>query len=93
MAHTRSAKKMISVIAESRNRNRSVRSSVKTQVAKAETEISENQPEAAQESVKLAMIALDKAARKGVIHKNNAARRKSRLAKKLNALAGSGKAS
>jgi small subunit ribosomal protein S20 len=42
--------------------------------------------EIARQSTQEAIIALDKAAQKGVIHKNNAARRKSRLMKRLNAI-------
>lgn len=85
MAHTRSAKKMIHVMQEQRSRNRSVKSAVKTYIAKAEELISKKELEAAKEAVKQATIALDKAAQKGVIHSNNAARHKSRLMKKLNA--------
>jgi len=58
---------------------------VKTYVTKARRLILENDLDAAQEAVKQAMTALDKAAQKGVIHPNNAARRKSRLIKRLNA--------
>jgi len=50
-------------------------------VRKAEDAIFSAQP--SEEAIRLAMSTLDKAAVKGIIHKNNAARRKSRLAKKL----------
>jgi small subunit ribosomal protein S20 len=67
--------------------NRIFRGRARTLIAKAQTAIaSESQDEAA-EAVKLAIRSLDKAAEKGVIHKNNAARRKSRLMKRLNQLA------
>lgn len=85
MAHSKSAKKSIRLIAEARSRNRSVNSSVKTQVAKAEKLALGKDAEAAREMVKQATVALDRAAQKRVIHRNNAARRKSRLTKKLNA--------
>jgi len=85
LAHTRSAKKMIHVIREERIRNRSIRSAVKTYVDKAEELVSGKEPEPAKEAVQKASVALDKAARKGIIHPNNAARHKSRLMKKLNA--------
>lgn len=85
MAHTKSAKKSIRLIDEARTRNRAVTSSVKTQVAKAEKLAAGKDAEAAREAVKQAATTLDKAAQKGVIHRNSAARRKSRLAKKLNA--------
>jgi small subunit ribosomal protein S20 len=76
---------MIHVQSEERRRNRAVRSSVKTYIDKAEGLISGKEPEPAKEAVQQATVALDKAAHKGVIHPNNAARRKSRLTKKFNA--------
>ena len=67
-----------------RLRNRSMRSLCKTNITKAEKLIFSGEVELAQEAVVAAVISLDKAAEKGVIHANNAARRKSRLVKKLN---------
>ena len=67
-----------------RLRNKSVRKFVKTSSAKAEGVISSGETDAAREAVVGAVIALDKAAQKGVIHPNKAARRKSRLVRKLN---------
>ena len=84
LAHTKSAKKMITVIKEERIRNRSIKSAVKTYIDKAEELISGKEPEPAKEAVQKASVALDKAARKGIIHPNNAARHKSRLMKKFN---------
>ena len=84
LAHTRSAKKMIHVIAEQRTRNRSAKSSVNTYIIKAEKLIADKEVEPAKEAVQKASIALDKAAQKGMIHPNNAARHKSRLMKKFN---------
>jgi small subunit ribosomal protein S20 len=85
LAHTKSAKKSIRVIGERRSRNRSVSSAVKTSIIKAEELILDKELEPAREAVKQATIALDRAAQKGIIHSNNAARRKSRLMKKFNA--------
>ncbi len=65
--------------------NRSTKSIVKTQITKARQAISTTDANSA-EAVRLAVSELDKAAKKGVIHKNNAARRKSRLMKQLNAI-------
>ncbi len=67
--------------------NRSVKSIVKTEVTKARQAITTNaiSAEAAAEAVRSAVSELDRAAKKGVIHRNNAARRKSRLMKQLNA--------
>ena len=85
MAHTKSAKKSIRIISEKRSRNRSVTSALKTSIGKAEKLIEDNELEQAREAVKQATTALDKAAQKGVIKSNNAARHKSRLMKKFNA--------
>jgi len=85
LAHTKSAKKSIRIIGERRSRNRSINSAVKTSIIKAEELILDKGLEPATEAVKQATIALDRAAQKGIIHSNNAARRKSRLMKKFNA--------
>lgn len=85
MAHTKSAKKSIRIIGERRRRNRSINSAVKTSIIKAEELILDKELEPAREAVKQATIALDRAAQKGIIHSNNAARRKSRLTKRFNA--------
>lgn len=85
LAHTKSAKKSIRIIGERRRRNRSINSAVKTSIIKAEELILDKELEPAREAVKQATITLDRAAQKGIIHSNNAARRKSRLIKKFNA--------
>jgi small subunit ribosomal protein S20 len=81
LANTKSAEKRIRSNERKRVRNQMYRSRVKTMVKKAEETIFSGQPSA--EAIREAMSTLDKAAVKGIIHKNNAARRKSRLAKKL----------
>ncbi len=63
--------------------NRSVKSLVKTQITKARNAIALD--ENAESAVRAAVRELDRASKKGVIHPNNAARRKSRLMKQLNA--------
>lgn len=70
-----------------RSFNRSTKSIVKTEVTKARQAIHTPavSSEVAADAVRAAISELDKAAKKGVIHKNNAARRKSRLMKQLNA--------
>ncbi len=70
-----------------RIRNRIVRGKARTAVAKAREAIATQSVEEAKQAVLLAISSLDRAASKGVIHKNNAARRKSRLMKRLAALA------
>ncbi|MEN6555219.1 MAG: 30S ribosomal protein S20 [Anaerolineaceae bacterium] len=69
-----------------RQRNRVYRGAARTYVRKAQAAIKSGVEVNAQAEVKNAIKALDKAITMGVIHKNNAARRKSRLVKKLNSL-------
>jgi small subunit ribosomal protein S20 len=83
LANTKSAKKRISTNARKHARNQMYRSQVKTAVKKAEQTIFSGTPDEA--TIRAAISILDKAAVKGIIHKNNAARRKSRLVKKLGA--------
>ncbi len=85
MANTKSAKKRIRSNERKRVRNTMYRSRVKTAVKKAEQSIFTGTPDEA--TIREAISTLDKAAGKGILHKNNAARRKSRLMKKLNAAA------
>ncbi len=65
-------------------RNRSVRSEINTRTRTALEAIEDDAPDSA-EAVRLAVKRIDKAASKGVLHKNTAARNKSRLVRKLNA--------
>ncbi len=64
--------------------NQITRSTARTYIKKARLLIEEGNLEEAQTVVHLAVQALDRAAQKGVIHRNNASRRKSRLVKALN---------
>lgn len=89
VANTRSAEKMIRVAERRRLRNRSTKSAVKTYIRKAERGILASQSEDESDLDPKALVVqaiskLDKAASKGVLHWRNAARRKSRLMKKLN---------
>ena len=86
MANHKSAIKRHKQSLVRRERNRVVKSALKTVAKKVETAISGNEADVADNSLKAAIVALDRAARKGVIHKKTAARKKSRLAKKVNAL-------
>ena len=86
MANTKSALKRIKTSEKKRQRNIAVKSTARTYVRKARTAIVQN-PAEAQDDLMAAISALDRAARKGVIHPNNAARRKSRLMKRFNAAA------
>lgn len=80
MANTSSAKKAVRVIAKRTERNRSVRTGIKTTMKKFIKADSAKKAEALRQAEKT----LDQAAAKGVIHKNKAARQKSRLARQAN---------
>ncbi|MCJ7736958.1 MAG: 30S ribosomal protein S20 [Anaerolineae bacterium] len=84
MANTKSAIKRLRSAERRRLRNRNFRGGARTAVKKARTLIEAGNLDEAREAVLVATSALDKAAKKGIIHKNNAARRKSRLAQALN---------
>ncbi len=68
-----------------RARNAPIRTFVRSRIARAKRLIAGNDIPAAEEAVLAAVVALDKAAQKGVLQRNNASRRKSRLMKRLNA--------
>lgn len=86
LANSKSAKKRIRVAERRRMRNKPHRTAARTFVKKAEVAITAGDPAEAAAAVKAAISKLDSVADKGVIHKNNAARRKSRLMAKYNAL-------
>ncbi|CCF82823.1 30S ribosomal protein S20 [Nitrolancea hollandica] len=86
MANTKSAEKRVRVAERRRQRNRLFISSARTHIRKAEKLITQGDAEAAATAVGNAISTLDRAAVKGIIHKNNAARRKSRLMAKFNRL-------
>lgn len=86
MANIKSALKRIRQDVKRRARNRIIRSRTRTFVKNAKQAIAEGDNAEAAKAVQQAISALDKAAQKGVIHRNNAARRKSRLMKRFNAL-------
>jgi small subunit ribosomal protein S20 len=81
---TKSAEKQMRSSERKRLRNQPIRSQCKTNITKAERLIFTGELEEAQKAVVVAISSLDKAAEKGILHPNNAARRKSRLMKKLN---------
>jgi small subunit ribosomal protein S20 len=84
LANTKSAIKRLRSAERRRLRNRVYRVGARTAVKKARQAMDRGDPEQAREAVRAAASALDKAAEKGIIHKNNAARRKSRLMRQLN---------
>jgi small subunit ribosomal protein S20 len=86
LANTRSAQKRIRQNEKRRARNRVFRGRARTYVKKARLAIENGDVEVARAATLQAISALDKAAQKGVLHNNNASRRKSRLMKQLAAL-------
>ena len=87
MANTQSAKKRVRASLRKRDRNRSTRSAVKTLVSRARRPALPDAASLTSEEVRRAISALDKAAEKGVLHANNASRRKARLMSALAKLA------
>jgi small subunit ribosomal protein S20 len=83
LANTKSAKKRIIQNEKRRVRNRVFRGRARTFVKKARLAIDNGDLDAARNATLQAVSALDKAAEKGVLHRNNASRRKSRLMKQL----------
>ncbi len=86
MANIKSQIKRIGTNKKSQDRNKAVKSEVKTAVRSAREAIVAGDAAAAATALALASKKLDKAASKGVIHKNQAANRKSAIAKKVAAL-------
>ncbi|SHI62125.1 small subunit ribosomal protein S20 [Clostridium amylolyticum] len=87
MANIKSAQKRIKVTEAKTLRNRMVKSALKTAIKKFEVAVTANSAEEAKVAFTNAVKSLDMAVSKGVIHKNMAARKKSRLSAKLNAMA------
>ena len=87
MANSKSALKRVRVAERNRLHNRPYRSAARTLVKKAELAIQGGEGAEANEAVQRAIAMLDRVAGKGIIHKNNAARRKSRLMAKFNRIA------
>lgn len=87
MANIKSAIKRIRTSEKRRVRNAAARSTLRSAVKSARTALEGGQTDQARETLDRTIQALDKAVTKGVIHRNAAARRKSRLTRQLNALA------
>ena len=82
MPNIKSAKKRVLVSASKTARNKAVKSNLKTTIKKAEAAIVEGGD--SREAIRLAIKRIDQAQAKGILHKNTAARRKSKLVRKLN---------
>ena len=87
MANIKSAKKRILVNRTKMERNKAIKSGVKTSIKKVHAAIAANDKEAANAALLHAISKIDKAASKGVYHKNTASRKVSRLSKAVNAIA------
>lgn len=87
MANIKSAKKRILVNRTKAARNKSIKSAVKTSIKKVEAAVASQDKEAAKAALVEATSTIDKAATKGVYHKNTSARKVSRLNKAVNSIA------
>jgi small subunit ribosomal protein S20 len=86
VANIKSQKKRILTNEKARQRNAAVRSELRTAIRAVNTAVDSADKDAASAALTSASRKLDKAVSKGVIHKNNAANRKSAISKKVNAL-------
>lgn len=86
MPNIQSAEKRVRTTAKRSLRNASLRSALRTTLKKFESSLAQNDVEQARVALGIATRALDKAATKGVIHRNTASRKKSRLTRRFNSL-------
>lgn len=86
MANTRSAKKRVRQSLKRRDRNRSHRSSMRTAIKELRTAVASGETQKAQELLPGTLGTVDSMATKGIIHRNAAARTKSRLTRAVNGL-------
>lgn len=84
MANIKSAKKRVLTSRVRQERNKAIKSSVKTAIKKVEAAVNAADKDAAAKELLNATSIIDKAAKKGVLHKNNASRKVARLAKMVN---------
>ncbi|MBQ4187465.1 MAG: 30S ribosomal protein S20 [Firmicutes bacterium] len=87
MANIKSAKKRVKVIRTKTLRNKMIKSAVKTEVKKVYAAVAANDAKAAKAALVKATSTIDKAKSKGVLHKNTASRKISRLTKTVNKIA------
>ena len=86
MANIKSAKKRIKVTLRQTMRNRVIKSRTKTAVKKVVLACGQGNKDEAKTALLVASRTIDKAASKGIYHKNNAARKKSKLARMVNSM-------
>ena len=87
MANIKSSAKRVLVSRAYAARNKADRSALKTSIKKIEAAAADSDRETAETAYKAAVKSIDRAVSKGLIHKNNAAHKKSKMAVKFNALA------
>ena len=87
MANIKSAKKRVIVNRTKAERNKAIRSEVKTTIKKVEAAIAANDKAAASEALTACISEISKATSKGIFHKNTASRKIARLSKAVNAIA------
>ena len=87
LANIKSAKKRILVTKTKNERNKAIKSAVKTAIKKVDAAVAAKDKEAAAAALLAATSAIDKATTKGVYHKNTASRKVSRLSKAVNSIA------
>lgn len=87
MANIKSAKKRVIVNRTKAERNKAIRSEVKTSIKKVEAAVAAKDLAAAQAALKVATATIESDCSKGVYHKNNAARKVSRVSKAVNSIA------
>ena len=87
MTKITSAKKRVLVSKVNNERNKMAKSALKTTLKKFEAAVAEGNKEQADSAYTAAVKSIDQAVKKGIIHKNNAARKKSSIALKMNKLA------
>ncbi|NLO09981.1 MAG: 30S ribosomal protein S20 [Clostridiales bacterium] len=87
MANIKSAKKRILVTAKKTERNKAIKSKVKTMIKKVDAAVASQDKELAKANLLVAVAEIDKACSKGVMHKNTAARKVSRITRNVNKLA------
>lgn len=87
MANIKSAKKRIKVIETKTERNKAIKSEIKTYIKKVDAAVAAKDAAAAKDALAITTKKIQMAASKGVYHKNNAARKVSRLTKAVNSIA------
>ena len=92
MPNTKSAKKRVVVTEKKNSQNKMIRSAVKSAIKKFNAALAAGDVEAAEKLLPETVSVIDSAVSKGILHKNNAANKKSALAKNLNALKANPKA-